>query len=187
MKRRLILASSLAGLLTACSSTPVHSWQISPVPGTPLGGTGRRIAVRSIGLPSALIQSGIPKPGGVNTADSFPNDLWAGPLAAMLQNAMVRDLAQRLPADIILAEGGAIGAAPDQLVEIQVLSFTPDASGNITLAAQLATRPATAQNWQLQSFSANAPGGQDAQSIAAAMSQLWGQAADHLASMLVTV
>jgi uncharacterized lipoprotein YmbA len=184
MKRRLVLISSCAALLTGCTSAPVHSWRIASVTGQARGGTGTRIAVRGIGLPGAMSPSGVPAPGGAYAADTFPNDLWAAPLATMLQTAMVENLAQRLPADIVLADGGAIGAAPDQLVEIQVLAFTPDASGNIILSAQLAARPATKQDWQLQSFTATKAGGQAAETIAATMSMLWGEAADRLASML---
>ncbi len=184
MRRRILLASSCAALLSGCASAPVHSWRIAAVPGTVRGGTSIRIGVRSIGLPSAVNQPGVPKPGGAYAADTFTNDLWAAPLAAMLQTAMVENLAQRLPADTVLADGGAIGAAPDQLVEVQVLAFAPDSTGNITLTVQLAARPATRQEWQLQSFTATQAGGQTAESIAAAMSTLWGEAADRLASML---
>jgi hypothetical protein len=97
---------------------------------------------------------------------------------------MVQNLAQRLPGDIVLASGGAIGAAPDIYVEINVLAFSPDASGNITLQAQLATRHASAQDWQLQTFRASAAGGTTPDGIAAAMSALWGQAADMVAGMI---
>lgn len=184
MKRRFILATSCAVLLSGCASTTVHNWRIAAVPGPAQGGTGMRIGVRSIGLPSALNQSGVPKPGNAYAADSFQNDLWAAPLAAMLQSAMVQNLAQRLPSDTVLADGGAIGAAPQQFVEIQILAFTPDAAGNITLTAQLATRPASKQAWQMQNFTATAAGGQMAETIATAMSALWGEAANHLATML---
>ncbi len=184
MRRRLVLVSSCAAILSGCTSAPVNSWRIASIPGPVRGGTGMRIGVRSIGLPSAMNQSGVPKPGGAYAADTFPNDLWAAPLSAMLQTALVENLAQRLPADTVLADGGAIGAAADQFVEVQVLAFTPNSSGNITLSAQLATRSTTKQDWQLQSFTATATGGQAAETIAAAMSALWGEAADRLASML---
>ena len=183
MKRRYVLIGG-AALLSGCASAQVRSWQIAALPGQARGGAGQRIGVRSIGLPVALNQSGVPKPGGAYAAEAFANDQWAAPLAQLLQTAMVQDLAQRLPGDNVLADGGAIGAAADLLVEIQVLQFAPDAAGKVTLSAQLATRPAKQQQWQLQSFTATAPGGATAQAIAAAMSSLWGQAADRVAEML---
>lgn len=184
MKRRLVLVSSGALLLAGCASQAVHNWQIGTVPGTVQGGTGARLAVRSIGLPGALSQPGVPEPGPENAANTFPNDLWAAPLAAMLQTSMVENLAQRLPRDTVLADGGAIGATPDQYIEIQILAFSPDSSGLITLKTQLAIRPVGSLDWTLKNFSASAQGGNTAATITACMSQLWGQVADQLAAML---
>ena len=184
MKRRVILASSSALLLTRCASAPVYNWQIAAIAGPVQKGSGAKISVRSIGLPGALNQPGVPKPGPDNAANSFPNDLWAAPLASMLQTSMVENLVQRLPQDVILADGGAIGATPDQYVEIQILDFSPNNTGLVTLRTQLATRPFGAQNWTLKSFNASAEGGQTAESITLCMSQLWGLLADHLAAIL---
>lgn len=184
MKRRILLASSGALFLTGCATTPVYSWQISAVSGPIKGGTGIRLGVRNIGLPGALSQPGVPSPGPANAANTFPNDLWAAPLAAMLQTSMVENLSQRLPQDTVLSGGGAIGAMPDQYIEIQILGFSPDSSGLITLKVQLAIRPANNLNWTLKNFSASAQGGKTANTITACMSELWGQAADQLALML---
>jgi uncharacterized lipoprotein YmbA len=102
----------------------------------------------------------------------------------MLQTAMVQNLAQRLPGDVVLADGGAIGATPGLYVEINILAFAPDAAGNIALQAQLSTRHAAAQDWRVQNFAASLAGGTTPEGIAAAMSTLWGQAADAVAAML---
>jgi uncharacterized lipoprotein YmbA len=182
MKRRTMLLGCVA--LAGCSSAPVRSYQLAPVAGAIRGGTGERIVVRSIAIPSALGQNGLPKPGGVNDANGFDNDVWAAPLAGMLQATMVQNLAQRLPGDDVLSGGGAIGAPPDIYVEINVLAFAPDPNGNIALQAQLATRHATAQDWQFKNFTASATDGLLPEGIAAAMSTLWGQAADAVAGMV---
>lgn len=184
MNRRFMIVSSGALLLASCTTAPVHNWKIAALPGNIQNGRGQRISVRSIGLPASLGQPGVPQPGPANAANSFNNDLWAAPLATMLQTSMVEDLAQRLPQDTILADGGAIGMLPDQYVEIQVLSFSPDDSGEITLTAQIATRPVNAQNWTLQNFSAQTAGGQTAATISAGMSLLWAKLADEVAGML---
>jgi len=170
--------------LASCSSAPVRNYQLAPVPGAILGGSGLHIVVRSISVPAALGQSGLPKPGGTYDANSFANDVWAAPLAGMLQSTMVQNLAQRLPGDDVLAGGGAIGAAPDIYVEINVLAFAPDATGNILIQAQLATRHATAQDWQFKNFASSTAGGLLPEQIAAAMSTLWGQTADAVAGMV---
>lgn len=184
MKRRILLASSGALLLTGCATTPINNWQISATPGPIKGGTDIRLAVRNIGLPGALSQPGVPAPGPANAANTFPNDLWAAPLGTILQTSMVENLSQRLPQDTVLAGGGAIGAMPDQYVEIQILDFSPDSSGLVTLKAQLAIRPVNNLNWTLENFSASAQGGDNADRITACMSKLWGQMADQLATML---
>ncbi len=182
MRRRIFLLGSVA--LAGCSSAPVHNYQLAPVAGAIRGGTGLRIVVRNIDIPEALGQAGLPKPGGAYEANSFANNVWAAPLAGMLQTTLVQNLSQRLPGDSVLAGGGAIGAAPDIYVEINVLAFSPDASGNISLQAQLATRHAAAQDWQFRNFVASAAGGTMPEGIAAAMSTLWGQAADAVAGMV---
>jgi uncharacterized lipoprotein YmbA len=183
MRRRHLLLGAVA-LLAACAGTPPHYYRLAPSPGAARAGTGVRIAVRNVGVPAALSASSLPMPGGAFDANSFPNDLWAAPLADMLQDTMVQNLAQRLPADIVLAGGGSVGAPPDIYVEINVFAFSPDAAGAIGLQAQLATRHAAAQDWQVQNFTARAAGGTTPESIAAAMSALWGQAADAVAGMV---
>jgi uncharacterized lipoprotein YmbA len=182
MRRRAVLLGSIA--LAGCGSVPVHNYQLAPVPGRISGGAGTHIVVRSIGLPASLSQGNVPKPGGAYEADSFANELWAGNLGGMLQTAMVQNLAQRLPGDAVVAGGGAIGLSADLYVEINILAFSPDASGNVSLQAQLATRHVNAQDWKLRAFSATAAGGITAEGIAAAMSNLWGQAADVVAGMV---
>ncbi|MDD2704485.1 MAG: PqiC family protein [Acidocella sp.] len=184
MRRRGLLAGAAVLALAGCASPPARYYRLAAVPGAVHGGTGARVGVRNVGLPGYLDQTNLPKPGGAYELDSFPNDLWAGSLAPMLQAAMVQDLAQRLPADTVLADGGAIGAAPDVLVEIQIFHFEPDNAGTVTLTAQLATRPAASQDWRMQTFTASAPGGTTPLGIVAVMSTLWGQAADVVAGLV---
>ncbi len=182
MRRRYFTLASLA--LSGCGGATLLNYQIAMAPGAVRGGNGQRIGVRRIGVPGALAQSSLPMPGSPYQANSFANDQWAAPLPTLLQTAMVRNLAQRLPGDTVLANGGSIGAAPDVYVEINILAFSPDASGTVTLQAQLAIRPVNTQDWKLQSFHASAAGGTTPGGIAAAMSTLWGQAADAMAGML---
>jgi uncharacterized lipoprotein YmbA len=186
MRRRSLLLGTmtLAGALAGCTGASIQNYQLVAVPGAVRGGNGLRVGVRSIGVPASLAQASLPMPGSQYRVNSFANDQWAGSLPAQLQGTMVQNLAQRLPGDIVLASGGSIGTAPDIYVEINVLLFSPDASGNITLQAQLATRHASAQDWQLQNFRNSAAGGNTPDGIAAAMSALWGQAADTVAGMI---
>jgi uncharacterized lipoprotein YmbA len=183
MKRRVLFLLT-AGALAGCAAPQAHYYQLAAMPGAVRGGTGLHIGVRSVGLPSALAQTGLPQPGSAYELNTYPNDLWAASLADMLQSTMVQNLSQRLPGDVVLADGGAIGATPDLYVEINILHFAPDQSGNVTLQAQLATRHATAQDFTVRDFTATAPGGTAPESLVAVMSTLWGQAADTLAAIL---
>jgi hypothetical protein len=183
MRRRgfsLLLAASLAG----CAAPAPRYYRLAAVPGATRGGDGRRIGVRNVGIPGDLDQNALARPGNAYELNAYANDLWAAPLAAMLQTVMVQDLAQRLPGDVVLQDGGAIGAMPDVYVEIQVLRFAPNASGSVTLEAQIGVRPVSAQAWKLQGFSATAPGGDTPEGLAASMSALWGQAADVAAGLV---
>jgi len=183
MRRRfLLLALPLAG----CAATPTRQYTLSPVPGAVRAGVTARIGVRNVFIPGALAASGLPAPAAAGQVVNAPNDLWAAPVAPMLQALMAQDLTQRLPAALVLDENGAIGAPPDLYVEIQVYAFGPDETGLTTLIAQLAVRPAAtaATGWQVRSFSASAPGGSTPDGLVAAMSALWGQAADAVAAMV---
>jgi uncharacterized lipoprotein YmbA len=185
MKRRLLL---LAVPLAACATTPpLRYYRVAVSAGATRAGTGARLGVRAIGLPQELLtQPALPAPSGPYALNTSPNDLWAGPLAAMLQAAMVQDLQQRLPADTVLADGGAVGAPADKLVEIEVFALGVDETGLVTLSAQLAVRPAATpqSGWQLRNFGSAAPGGTTPEGVAAAISTLWGEAADQLAGMV---
>lgn len=184
MKRRLMLLSALPTILVGYASAKIRSWRIAPVSGPVMRGNGGKIGIRSIGLPRAMSQTSVPEPGGPYAANTFPNDLWGAPLTEMLQIVMVENLAQRLPNDIVLADGDAIGEEPDRLIEIQILEFTVNAMGTISLSAQFASRPATSQTWKFQNYQSSAMAGQTLETIVATMSNLWGEAANFLANML---
>ena len=82
-------------------------------------------------------------------------------------------------------DGGAIGAPADVVVEMNVLRFDPDAAGKLTLDVQIAVRRGTDNKvWRTVDFSRQMPAGAGAVGIVAAMSALWGQAADETAGLL---
>jgi uncharacterized lipoprotein YmbA len=143
------------------------------------------VVVRSVSVPGYLDQDGIGKAGGVYEFSSYPNDVWAEPLADMLQGVMVQELSQRLPGATVLPDGGAIGAPADAVVEVNVLRFDPDAAGDVILDAQIAVRRGTGNKvWRTVDFMRQARGGDSAVAIVAAMSALWSQAADATALLL---
>ena len=143
------------------------------------------IEVRSIGIPGYLDQNGIVKTSSAYEFDTYANQLWAEPLAVMLQAVMVQNLAQMLPAATVLVSGGAIDAAPQILVEINVQKFDPDGAGSLVLLAQVAIKDgATHALLHAQTLRLTAQPGLGVTAMVAAMSQVWGQAAEQIAGMV---
>jgi uncharacterized lipoprotein YmbA len=117
---------------------------------------------------------------------TYPNDVWAEPLADMLQADMVQELAQRLPGATVIASGGAIGAPSGVAVEMNVLRFDPDPDGEIDLSVQISIRRGSGDAaYRTLAFERRlAPAEPGAVGEVAAMSALWGQAADQVAALL---
>ena len=187
-RRRLLLGAATLALTGCATAPPAQYYRLAPLPGPARNGVTAQIGVRSIEIPGYLDQTGIARPSGGYQFSSFANQLWAEPLATMLQSVMVQNLAQRLPGATVLANGGAIGAPAGLLIEINLLRFDPDPSGEILLTAQLAIRAATGlPDWQIQTFSTQAtPAGPSTSDAVAAMSKLWAAAADQIASRIAS-
>lgn len=183
--RRNFLRSGLLGgaaVLAGCGSPVISQYRLAAVAGA-TSDIGRvNVSVRSVSIPGYLDQNAILRPGGTYQVNSFGNAAWAEPLADMLQAVLVADLSLRLHGANVFA-AGAFGAPADFAVEVAVQRFDFDPDGQLNLTAQLGVKTGAA--WAAQAFhSVAAPQGQDASAIAAAMSGLWGQAADALAEML---
>jgi len=183
MRRRIFLAGAVA--LAGCSPAAVD-YRLQAAPGPVLGGAGLAVGVRRVSLPGYLDQSEIAKAGANYQLAQYANDVWAEPLADMLQAVMVQELAQRLPAATVIASGGAIGAPVGVVVEMNVLRFDPDPDGQMVLDVQISVRRSEdARHWRTLDFVRRAlPAGDGALGDVAAMSALWGQAADQVAVLL---
>jgi uncharacterized lipoprotein YmbA len=174
-----------AAALAGCASAPTNYYRLAVIQGAVNRGPAPKIGVRSINVPGYLGQNGIAKAGGNYQFSSFANDLWAEPLNGMLQDVTVQELAQRLPAATVLGSGGSIAATSDLLIELNVLRFDPDSSGQITLTVQAALK--AGQDYHIltvQSFTSTAsPAGPDVTDMLACMSTLWAKFVDQLAAL----
>jgi uncharacterized protein len=177
----------LAAALAACTSPPTRYYRLAVVPGAIQSIPPLTVGVRSVSIPGYLNQNGIAKDGGDDEFDVYSNNLWAEPLADMLQTTMVQDLAQRLPGSTVIGSGGSIGEAADVLIEINLLRFDPDSAGKIVLSAQSAVRSGrTRALWITQTFERSAaPDGPGVASLVSKMSMLWGAMADQVADLIV--
>jgi len=190
LKRRLLLGSAAcltAVLLAGCASAPTYYFRLAAIPGAVLQSPVIKIGVRNVSIPGYLDQDGIAKPGSDVAFSTFPNDVWAEPLGAMLQDVTVQELIQRLPAAIVISNSGAIAAAVDILIETNVLRFDPGSSGKVILVVQIALKSGRDyQPFLVQTLTRSAqPAGADPASIAATMSTLWAGVIDQLAPMII--
>jgi uncharacterized lipoprotein YmbA len=188
MKRRYLFSGAAALALSACASTPPSYYRLAAIPMAVQRGGPASIGVRSVGIPGYLDQTGIVRVSGAYQFDTYANELWAEPLADMLQAVLVEDLAQILPGTTVLASGGAIEAPAAILIETNTQKFDPDPSGNMVLLAQVAIKTGKTRKLlvtkTLTLSMAPSPG---VTGTVAAMSQLWAQAAEQIAAMVVQV
>jgi uncharacterized lipoprotein YmbA len=182
-RRHVMLGLALA--LTGCASAKVNDYRLAAIPGPVQQSGALTLGVRSVGLPGYLDETGIVKTSGAYQFDTYDNEVWAQPLADMLQAVMVEDLAQILPSATVLASGGVIDAPAQLLVEINVQKFDPDPDGSMVLLAQIALKSGATHNLlRTATIRLSAPSGIGVLGTVAAMSQLWAQAAGQIAGLV---
>jgi uncharacterized lipoprotein YmbA len=180
-------AAPVALGLSGCTSPNPNYYRIGALPGVSLAGGPPTIEVRTISIPGYLDRPGIVKKADDYQLDIHTNDIWAEPLADMLQAAMVQDLTARLRSSTIIGAGGSIGANADLLIEINVIRFDPDPNGQMILQLQVGLRDGQSMDLlATRSLAHQAPtGGPVVANIVGGMSALWGQAADDIAGFVV--
>ncbi len=184
----LVLGAAPLGLgLSGCASPNPNYYRIGAVPGVSEAGAPPAVEVRTISIPGYLDRPGIVKSTQSYQLDIHSNDIWAEPLADMLQAAMVQELTGRLHGSTVIGSGGSIGANADLLIEINVLRFDPDPDGQMVLQLQVALRDGQSMNLlATRSLTHEAPdGGPVVANLVGTMSRLWGMAADDIAGFVV--
>jgi uncharacterized protein len=171
-----------AWLLTSCSSPNPNLYTLDP-PSGPVRRFGPRvIELRGIGLARYLERSQIVRSSENYRLDVLPNDWWGEPLDAMIGRTLARALTQRLPGSTVYLESGAISAAPDATVQINVQRLDQDASRAVRLVAQFSVvRHASDTRAVAIDIPTNGPSIAD---LVAAMSAAIGQLADRIAAAL---
>jgi uncharacterized lipoprotein YmbA len=184
MKRRVFTAGA-ALALAGCAATKVNSYRLAAISVPVQAGGPASIAVRNVGLPGYLNQNGIVETAGPYVFNTYDNEVWAESLGDMLQAVMVQDLAQILPGTQVLASGGAIEAPAARLVELNVERFDPNGGGDIVLIVQVAIKDGTTHNvLRTNTIQFQQPAGLGAEAMAAAMSEMWAQAAEQVALLV---
>jgi uncharacterized lipoprotein YmbA len=184
---RVFAALALALALAGCATSPTPNfYTLALVAGSVQHPALRSIELRRIGLAGYLDRPDIVRSAAHYRLELAANDRWGEPLGGMLARVLSEDLLQRLPGVAVYDETGAISAAPDRVVEMDIQRFDAGADGAIVLLAEVAVRGEGAS----ATFGAHTvrlsarPGGPGTAAQVAAMSAVLGQLADAVVGML---
>lgn len=193
MRQCLLVATlGLAAALAGCASPSPNLYTIAPVgpasdATTQPPAIGQKagyqvVVLQQIGLARYLERPQIVRSSENYKLDVSSNDWWGEPLAAMISRVLIDELGQRLPQSTILNESGAVTAAPDVTVELNISRLDLDAAGDLILDAQASVDGRAQKEPVLQHFRFTVhPSGPDVQAQVAATSAALGQLADKLA------
>jgi uncharacterized protein len=180
-RRRLIgLAACL--VLAGCTSPNPTLYTLEAPPGPIHLGAPKVVEMRMVALARYLERDQIVRSSENFHLQLLHNDWWGEPLDAMIGRVLIRALSQRLPESTIYLESGAISAAPDATVEVNVQRMDRNRNGAVRLIAQFAIiRHATIT----RAFSVDVPiQGGSVPALVAAMSTAMGDLADRIAVAL---
>ncbi len=181
---RRALGSAVACLLASCASPSPKLYTLDVPPGPVRRSGPRVIELRSIGLARYLERSQIVRSSENYRLDVLPNEWWGEPLDAMIGRTLARALTQRLPGSTVYLENGAISAAPDATVQVNVQRLDQVFGGAVRLIAQFAVvRHAPDTRGVTLEVPTRSP---DTPDLVAAMSEAIGQLADRIAAALAT-
>lgn len=168
--------------LAACSSPDPEYYALQPVPGAAHAAPAQVIEVRRPGVPAMLDRQEIVLDGTQYRLELRNDARWAEPFGDMVARVLVRDLAQRLPAARVFAEGGALSADPALRVELDIQTLAADAKGVVHLSGAYAlTAPGGHVARGSGRIDLTAPTSGGPAGLAAAMSGLVGMVADRVA------
>ncbi len=183
-KKKSLSAFALVAVLTACSSPDPTFYTLQPIPGVAIAGGPATVEIRRPGLAGYLDRSDIVLKSAAYELSMNSQHRWGEPLGDMIGRVLTQDLSQRLPGTDTFAQTGAITADPQLRVEVDILNFDTDASGNVVLNAGVAIErglshaPLAAHHVALTAQ----PAGPGAAELAATMSTLLGELADRIAT-----
>jgi hypothetical protein len=186
MKNRLIPALALLTLAGCASSPPTRYFALDPAPpAAPAANqaAGEPVKVDAVHLPPALDRDSMVRGESDNQLQISSQDRWAGDLGEMIRRVLTQDLAQRLPAAMVIAPQSPAPPSARGLV-VDILTFQPQA-GEVVLDADWSLLQGTQSNPVLRrSTHLTAPAAASAQGQAQAMSTLLGQLAGGIAAQI---
>ncbi len=183
MRHAFACAGALLLALSGCSSPDPTYYVLTANPGTPRPGPEINVEIRRPGLAGYLDRSDIVLKSADYRLAVNSQVRWAEPLGDMIGRILAQDLSQRLPGSSIYTEAGAISADPTMRVEVDILGFDADATGQAVLTAEVVVelgtthKPLSTRHVSMMA----APAGAGAGNLAASLSELLGRMSDQLA------
>jgi uncharacterized lipoprotein YmbA len=183
MSLHVVTSAAFVVALTGCASPDPTYYNLQVAPGTALAGRPATVEVRRPGLAGYLDRADIVLKNESYKLSVNSQRQWAEPLGDMIGRVLTQDLSQRLPGKSVFGQSGAITADADLRVEVDILTFDADGSGNVALTAEVAVErgsthhPLTTRHVALNA----APAGPGAAELVAAMSGLLGRLSDQIA------
>jgi uncharacterized protein len=169
--------------VTACaSSPPTHYYALEPVAagGSAHWASGTPVKIDAVHIPPALDRSSMLRGERDNQLDISSQDEWAGDLGEMIRRVLTQDLAERLPSGMVIAPHSPAPADARGIV-VDILTFQPQGSGEVTLDANWTLLEGTESNPVLRrSVHLSTAAAASARGEAAAMSTLLGELADRM-------
>ena len=181
------LACLLALLLACCAHSPAQTFfALSAQPGARVPSRPLKVELRRAGLPGYLDRPHIVRRATAEQLELGGDERWGAPLDEMVGATLAENLSQRLPHCVVFSDAGAISAAADVRVEVQIFRFERTAEGDAVLLAEVAVhsandRPAVMQRFALHEKPASAR----TASIVASLSDLLAALSDGIAPLIV--
>lgn len=145
-----------------------------------------KIELRRTALPGYLDRPHIVRRATAERLELGGDERWGAPLDEMVGATLAEDLAQRLPSCVVYTDSGAISAAPDVRVEVQLFRFERASTGDVELVAEVAVHAATPGASASQRFAlTQRPQSGRTSDIVTALSQLLGTLSDGISAMIL--
>lgn len=172
----------LVVVASGCASPEPAYYTLAARPGRALSGGPASLELRRVGLATYLDRPEFVRRGGDYRLEIASGERWGEPLGNLITRVLAEDVAARLP-DVTVFPQGALSLAGQTVVEVDVQQFEADAGGSVTLLAQVAVRADRNAGRPRALRLSRQAASRSASDVAAAMSDLLGQAADEIATM----
>jgi uncharacterized protein len=190
MSARRIIPMLALLVLAGCGSSPQTQYfmlAVAPQTGVDYQTISFAITVASVNLPPSLDRRSMVRRTGANTVAISGQDRWAAPLDDMIRQVLSQDLAMHLPKGQVLLPDAPLPPQTAHIV-VSIAQFGSDAGGMVVLSGSWSLlkgdqeKPVLSRNVAFETGALTA----GARGQAAAMSQLLGQLASHIAETVAT-